>query len=44
MRILKSVAKALKEEGAGEPDPWDTAPVAPPVSPSAPAATDGRGR
>lgn len=44
MRILKSEAKALKEEGAGEPDSLDTAPAAPPVSPSEPAATDGRAR
>ncbi|MFD5911753.1 Sec-independent protein translocase subunit TatA [Streptomyces massasporeus] len=44
MRILKSEAKALKEEDAGEPDSRDTAPAAPPVSPSEPAATDGRAR
>ncbi|MEU1915264.1 Sec-independent protein translocase subunit TatA [Streptomyces massasporeus] len=44
MRILKSEAKALKEEGAGEPDSRHAAPAAPPVSPSEPAATDGRAR
>ncbi|MFC9681154.1 Sec-independent protein translocase subunit TatA [Streptomyces sp. NPDC056948] len=49
MRILKSEAKALKEEGAGgpasgEPDLRDPAPSAAPVSPSEPAASDGRGR
>ncbi|MEU0999850.1 Sec-independent protein translocase subunit TatA [Streptomyces tibetensis] len=43
MRILKSEAKALKEEGAAEPSP-DAAPAAPPVSRSEPAATDGRAR
>jgi sec-independent protein translocase protein TatA len=37
MRILKSEARALKEEGAAGP-------AAQPVSPSEPAATDGRGR
>jgi sec-independent protein translocase protein TatA len=45
MRILKSEAKALKEEGAADPAPGDPAgSAAPPVSPSEPAATDGRGR
>ncbi|MDQ1015417.1 Sec-independent protein translocase subunit TatA [Streptomyces afghaniensis] len=45
MRILKSEAKALKEEGAAHPAAGDPAgPAAPPVSPSAPEATDGRGR
>ncbi|GAA2307628.1 hypothetical protein GCM10010234_59160 [Streptomyces hawaiiensis] len=44
MRILKSEAKALKEEGAAESSPPDAAPDAPPVSRSEPAATDGRAR
>ncbi|MFB6848822.1 Sec-independent protein translocase subunit TatA [Streptomyces sp. NPDC056373] len=44
MRILKSEAKALKEEGAAEPHSPDAAPAAPPVSRSEPAATDGRAR
>ncbi|MDQ0752171.1 sec-independent protein translocase protein TatA [Streptomyces africanus] len=45
MRILKSEARALKEEGAADPAVGDPAgPAAPPVSPSEPAATDGRGR
>ncbi|MGI5429389.1 Sec-independent protein translocase subunit TatA [Streptomyces sp. CA-179760] len=47
MRILKSEAKALKEEGAGGPaagEPDDPAPSAGPVSPSGPAASDGRAR
>jgi sec-independent protein translocase protein TatA len=44
MRILKSEAKALKEEGAAEPYSPDAAPAAPPVSRSEPAATDGRAR
>jgi sec-independent protein translocase protein TatA len=45
MRILKSEARALKEESAAGPDSGDPAgPAAPPVSPSEPAATDGRAR
>jgi sec-independent protein translocase protein TatA len=48
MRILKSEAKALKEEGAaegaaGQHSP-DAEPAAPPVSRSEPATTDGRAR
>ncbi|MFJ7174992.1 hypothetical protein ACIQXA_00775 [Streptomyces massasporeus] len=35
---------SLKEEGAAEPDSPATAPAAPPVSPSEPAATDGRAK
>ncbi|GAP48687.1 Sec-independent protein translocase subunit TatA [Streptomyces azureus] len=45
MRILKSEARALKEESAADPASGDPAgPAAHPVSPSEPAATDGRGR
>lgn len=45
MRILKSEARALKEEGAADPVSGDpVGPAAQPVSPSEPAATDGRGR
>ncbi|MFB7933111.1 MULTISPECIES: Sec-independent protein translocase subunit TatA [Streptomyces] len=49
MRILKSEAKAMKEEGAGgpasaEPDTPDPAPSEGTVSPSGPAASDGRAR
>lgn len=45
MRILKSEARALKEEGAADAASGDPAgPAAQPVSPSEPVATDGRGR
>ncbi|MFF7311383.1 twin-arginine translocase TatA/TatE family subunit [Streptomyces sp. NPDC008137] len=49
MRILKSEAKTMEEEGAGgpasgDPDLRDPAPSAGSVSPSGPAESDGRAR